>query len=369
MKSTDALIIGGGIIGTSAAFFLAKQGVDVTLIERGEIGREASGATAGSMALQNKELEVIGLSEESLKTWAELQKELNEDLEFRQYGGLRVAENPDQLERLRREVREQRKVGLELEMLSPGELKSFAPYLGSSVVGASFCEKDARGNPLVSSVALAKAARVRGAKVHVNESVAGIKVSNPGRFLVYTSKGLYRSSCIVNCAGVWAKDIFQMIGLDVAITLSPQQMIVTEQAPDLFSPIISHIEGNLTLKQVDSGNILIGGGWQAIGDVRTRKKSVRYESLEGNSQCACRVIPALRNLNVIRCWAGLEGRSPDLLPLLGNLKRQPGFYSACCAKGGFTMGPILGKLISELIVKGRTSFPITRFDINRLMDN
>ncbi len=369
MERTEVLVIGGGIIGISAAFFLSKQGIEVTLIERGEIGREASGATAGSMALQNKELEVLCLAEESLRTWAELQTELNEDLGFRQHGGLRVAESREQLQRLRSEVGEQRKMGLELEMLSPADLKSFAPYLGSSVVGASFCEKDARGDPLVASVALAKAAKARGAKIHVNEKVAGIKVSGPDRFLVRTSKGEYKSRCVLNCAGVWSKDIFQMIGLDVPIRLAPLQAIITEQVPDLFSLMITHIEGKLTLKQLDSGNIFIGGGWRAIGDVRTGTKKVCSESLRGNSQYACRVIPALKGLNVIRCWAGLEGRSPDLFPLLGNLKHIPGFYSACCVKGGFTMGPILGKLVSELIVKGRTSFPIAGFDINRVVEN
>jgi glycine/D-amino acid oxidase-like deaminating enzyme len=368
LEKTDVVVIGGGIIGTSAAFFLSSEGVDVTLIERFEIGLEASGSNAGSMALQNKELDVIPLVQESLRTWAELQTELQVDLEFRQNGGFRVAEDNQQLQVLRRSVGVQKKLGLEVTLLSSQELKSCAPYLGPSVVAASYCDKDARGNPLLSSIALARAAEARGARICANEEVKSIEVNSRGRFSVETSRGGYRSTCIVNSAGVWAKDIFRMVGLDYPITMDPQQVMVTEQVPSIFSHIITHVEGNLTLKQMDSGNVLIGGGWKGIGDMDNNIKRVRYESLIGNLRYACRVIPSLNDLNLIRCWAGLEGRSPDLLPVFGNLNHLPGFYSACCTKGGFTLGPILGKLISELIVKGKTSFPIKAFDANRFTD-
>lgn len=184
-----------------------------------------------------------------------------------------------------------------------------------------------------------------------------------------TTQYEYECNRVVNCAGVWSQNIYQMIGLNIPISLSPMQCIITEQVPVLFSHVITHIEGSLTMKQRDSGNIHIGGGWKALGDFQTRTKRVLFESLQGNSEFACRVIPALKGINMIRCWAGLEGRSPDLLPLLGNFKQIPGFYSATCARGGFSLGPILGKLVTELIVKEETSFPTAQFDINRVVNN
>lgn len=369
VEKTDILVIGGGIIGTSVAYFLSKSSVDVTLVERSEIGREASAATAGSMALQNKELGAIALAQEALRVWAELQEELGEDLEFRQHGGLRVAESSEQLEALRESIREQRRGGLqaEVEILSARELNSFAPYLGPSVLAASFCEKDSRGNPLVASTAVAKAAQAQGAKICVCTEVRGIEVLGGHRFLVRTSRGVYRSSCIVNCAGVWAGKIFKMVGLDMPITVAPMQCMTTEEVPPMFPHIITHVDGRLTLKQMDNGNVVIGGGWEAIGDIEQNIKRVRYKSLEGNIKHASRVVPALNNVNIIRCWAGLEGRSPDLLPLLGNLRHLPGFYSATCTRSGFTMGPVLGKLISELITTGKTFFPVEGFDVNRFI--
>ncbi len=352
-------------MGASAAFFLSKRNVEVMLFDKSGIGREASGSNAGTMAIQNKKIRLVPYVRESHRIWASYQEEMGDEIEFRQPGGLRIAEDSDQLETLRESIRQQKRLGIELELFSAGELRNFAPYLGPLVVAASYCREDARSNPLTAAMAIARAAQSRGAEIHENEPVQQIKVEGKNRFLVQTSKGQYNTSNILNTAGVWSKDILKLVGIDFPITLDPMQVMVTEQAPPIFSHVITHAKGNLTLKQMDSGNIVIGGGWKSTGDARTNIKRVKYESMKGNIQYACRAVPALRNLNLIRCWAGLEGRTPDLLPLLGELKNVPGFFSACCIKGGQTLGPLMGRMIAELIVDRKTSLDLEGFDINR----
>jgi sarcosine oxidase subunit beta len=365
VERTDVIIIGGGIMGTSAAFFLSKRNIEIILFDKSGIGREASGSNAGTMAIQNKKMKLVPYVRESHKIWASYQEELGDEIEFRQPGGLRIAEDSKQLETLRETVEQQKKLGIELELFSNEELKNFAPYIGPSVVAASYCKEDARSNPLTASMALARAAQSLEVQIHENEPVQQIKVKGKNRFLVQTSKGHYLSSCILNTAGVWSKNIFKMVGMDFPITLDPMQVMVTEQTPPIFSHVITHAKGNLTLKQVDSGNVVIGGGWESTGDIEKDVKKVRYESMKGNIQYACRAIPALKKLNLIRSWAGLEGRTPDFLPLLGQLKNIPGFYSACCIKGGQTLGPLLGRTIAEMIADGKTSLPLEGFDVNR----
>ena len=367
MKKPDVLIIGGGIIGICASYYLSKQDVGVTLIEKGEIGRQASGATPGTLAIQNKEIKAIPLAREGIRTWAELQVELEEDLEFHQEGGLRVAEDSQQFDLLSQAVNTQKKAGLELELLSRRELRDIAPYLGRGVVRASFCQEDSRINSLLCSTALTRAAQRNGVNIHLHEMVTSIKIIQKDKYSIQTTKGQYQTSCLLNCTGVWSKNVFRMIDLDFPITLSPQQAMVTEQTPPLFPHVISHITGKLTLKQVDSGNILIGGGWEGFGDLDRNIQNISYESMKGNIHYACRIIPALKTLNLIRCWIGSEGRTPDRLPLLGNFKHLPGFYTACCAKGGFTLGPALAKIITELIMMGKSSYPISEFDVNRFV--
>ncbi len=365
MDRTDVIIIGGGIIGASAAFFLSKGDMDVTLFDKSGIGREASGANAGTMAIQNKKLKLVPFVQESHRIWAAFQEELGDEIEFRQPGGLRVAENAQQSEVLRESVEEQKKLGIKLELLAPEELKDFAPYLGPSVVQASFCRMDARSNPLTATRAIARAAQSRGVKIYENDPVRSIVVEKKNRFLVRTAKRHVKTSCILNSAGVWSNEIFKMLGLDFPITLDPMQVMVTERAPNIFPHVVTHAKGNMTLKQMDSGNVVIGGGWKGVGDAEKNIKKVKYDSMKGNIQYACRVVPALKKLNLIRCWTGLEGRSPDFLPLLGQLIKFPGFYSACCTKGGQTLGPLLGRTIAEIIADGRTSFPMDGYDINR----
>jgi sarcosine oxidase subunit beta len=367
LEKTDVLIIGGGIVGTSAAFFLSKQGVDIILVERSLIGREASGSNAGTLSVQTKKAELIHLAREGTRIWSELQEELEEDLEFRQHGGLRVAEDSQQLQVLLQIVKEQKKLGIDVELLSSKELETVAPYISSSVVAASFCKEDGRSNPLASPGALARAAQSQGARIHEYEAVKSIKIISKDCFLVKSTKGEYQSSCILNSAGVWSRDIFRMIGLDFPITLDPQQVMVTEQVPKIFPHLITHVKGNLTLKQMDSSNVVIGGGWKGIGNAEKRIKKVSYYNMQANIQYACRVIPGLKELNLIRCWTGLEGRTPDFLPIIGNLTLLPGFYSASCCKGGYHLGPLWGRVLTELILSGKTSIPIAEFDVNRFV--
>jgi glycine/D-amino acid oxidase-like deaminating enzyme len=367
VKRADVVIVGGGIIGASAAYFLSKRDLDIKLFDKSGIGREASGSNAGTMAIQNKKIELVPFVRESHRIWNAFQKELGDEIEFRQPGGLRVAEDSEQSEVLHESVKEQKKLGIELELLNPEDLKSFAPYIGPSVVMASFCREDARSNPLTATRAIARAAEARGVEVHEWDPVKSIVVEKENRFLIQTANREIQTSCVLNSAGVWSKQIFKMIGIDLAITLDPMQVMVTERAADIFPHVVTHAKGNMTLKQMDSGNVVIGGGWKSLGDVEKHIKKVKYESMEGNIQYACRVVPALEKLHLIRCWSGLEGRSPDFLPLLGQLTKFPGFYSASCTKGGQTLGPLLGRTIAEIIADGKTTFPMDGCDVNRFI--
>jgi len=367
LEKADVLVIGGGVIGCSTAFFLSLKKVDVVLIERQDIGREASGASAGTLSIQNKELDLIPLAREGVRIWSSFQDSLPLNIEFHQSGGLRVAEDEDQFALLCRSVEQQKKVGLDLEIMTHRDLATFAPYVTLAISGASFCKEDARCNPLLATVALSQAALAFGARIQTNEPVTRIKVVNRASFIVETTKEQYAVSCIVNCAGVWSKHVFKMIGLDIPIRLSPQQMMVTEPVTKIIEHVITHIKGKITLKQVNNGNILIGGGWEGYGNLEQNRKCLCYDSLLGNAQIACRIVPAMKGLNLIRCWIGFEGRTPDLLPLLGNLNHLPQFYVACCAKGGFTIGPLMAKVIADLIVEGKTVYPISKFKPDRLI--
>lgn len=361
-------MIGGGIIGVSAAFFLSRRGFDVILAEKSAVGREASGSTAGTMSFQNKKIEVVPLVQEALRVWAGLQEELGDAIEFRQPGGFRVAESDEQVQKLLASVKDQQALGINIEVMTGEELKNAASYFGPAVKAASFCRDDARSNPLTASVTIARGAENKGLKLLEYTEVTGIQVLAENRFRVQAGNGNIECARILNCAGVWGRKILAMAGIRIPITLDPMQVMVTERTARIFPHIITHVSGNMTLKHVDSGNVVIGGGWTGVGDENRGIKQVNYESMQGNLAYAARVIPALEPLHIIRCWTGLEGRTPDLLPLMGELARIPGFFSACCAKGGWTLGPLLGRTAAEVIEGDTPTIDISGYDVNRHVD-
>src|SRR4030043_2257642 len=135
----------------------------------------------------------------------------------------------------------------------------------------------------------------------------------------------------------------------------------------MFDRIITHVNGNLTLKQVDSGNVVIGGGLRGEGDEKRGIKRPLYQSMEESIKSACRAIPGLQFLNLIRCWVGLEGRTPDKMPLFGALDSSPGFLSASCVKGGQTLGPVFAKVVSEMALGKKSPLPIEEFHPRRVL--
>jgi glycine/D-amino acid oxidase-like deaminating enzyme len=131
--------------------------------------------------------------------------------------------------------------------------------------------------------------------------------------------------------------------------------------------MVTHIRGILTLKQLPNGSCIIGGGWQGIGDLESGRKDFDYESLLHNIRLGALIVPALKDLHIVRNWAGFEGVTPDSLPYFGQLPGLPNAYISACARGGWSIGPVLGKLMDELVRTGKTSFPILEFDPKRVM--
>ena len=170
---------------------------------------------------------------------------------------------------------------------------------------------------------------------------------------------------LVIAAGAWSGRVASLLGFHLPVALDVNMVSVTEPAPFVIGKIVTHARGILTLKQVSNGTCLIGGGWQGTGTIDNLRKELELDQLTHNLILANRVIPGLGPLHILRSWAGYEGLSPDSLPYIG---RVPGFenvYISACARGGWTLGPLFGQLLSEVIVSGRPSMPIDSFNPGR----
>jgi glycine/D-amino acid oxidase-like deaminating enzyme len=359
----DVTIIGGGIFGQFAALTLAGTGRSVLLLDRSSLWSEASSVNAGSLGVQNKISQLVPYARWAWHLWAEMSDRLGADVGVHRTGGYKVAMTDEEAARLDVSAREQRAVGLNVEVLDRAELRSRSPWLSPNVVAANFSAADGYADPTLLGPALRAA--IERASVTIIEGVEISAIKAETDILVETDRGAFRSKCLAITAGAWSGQVAAMLDLHLPVALDVNMVSVTESASPIISHMTTHSRGILTVKQVTNGSCLIGGGWQGVGTLSDRRKDVDYDQLTHNLRLAAQVVPALSELNVVRSWAGYEGVTPDSLPYLGRLRDDAEIYCAACARGGFTLGPLLGQLLGELIATGTTCRPIEIFHPRR----
>lgn len=361
--STDVVIIGGGLAGTALAYYLAGRGVEVVLLERGELNREASGTNAGSFHFQIAIHQLtafdaesaaarlrseVRLLAEAAAVWETLERELDGPLDVHITGGLMVAETEEQLRLLHDKHAIEQAAGLETHVLQGAELRAFAPYLADDLLGATYCPREGHANPLLAAPLFAKRAIERGALVHTHAPVTAVELGNraAARFRLSTPAGPIEAQRVVNAAGAWANEVAALSGLDFPMWAEGLHVNVTEPRPRLLVPMVQHIGRRLTLKQSANSTFIIGGGWPARSEPPPRRYSTRWDSAAGNAAVAVRVVPALADVRVVRTWSGVIAFTDDLTPLVGETARLPGYY-ACVASTGFTLSPLMAALLAE----------------------
>jgi glycine/D-amino acid oxidase-like deaminating enzyme len=328
---------------------------------------QASGANAGTLAVQNKKLEVVPLVSRSIDLWETLSERLEMDVEYEQRGGFRVAHTDDDGEALERAVRDQRAQGVSVEMVYPPRLFEEAPYLNRNIKAASFCPRDGMANPLTTTRAFLTAARRRGARLWQHAAVTGIEVHGDRDFTVHCERGAVRCPSVIIAAGTWIDKLARMVGVNLPITTVVMQVSITTPGPPLFRHIVTHVRGNLTLKQQKTtGKIILGGGWPGEGDPESGVKRVKRDSLMGHLRWITETIPDIAQRDLLRSWVGFEGRTPDKLLLSGKLGPD-GLYVLGCSAGGFTLAPIAGQIAADCVLGGSTQVADRRFHVERFI--
>ena len=376
MTETNVLVIGAGIIGISTALFLARKGIEVVIVDRDVANGQASGGNAGSLHLQLLSFDfpdqpepepspaacTLSLQKMGILEWQDLQRGSCADFELDITGGIMVAENPGELELLRKKAAFERSCGIDVDILKANDLKRISPFVASNIVGAAYCAGEGKINPMLATPALLNAALHAGAQIKTGTEVIDID-SRKNQYLVATNNGSISCRKIVNAAGGWTANIASMIGVTLPVKTAPQLMIVTEPVEPMMSHLISAAKRHLTMKQVPNGNLIIGGGWSAgYNSERGRAVTLR-ESIEGNLWAAQQVMPVVGLLQMIRSWAAV-GVMIDGAPIIGELPGKPGFFNAVGANG-YTMGPIMGRIIAELINTGQQIADIRPFSVER----
>jgi glycine/D-amino acid oxidase-like deaminating enzyme len=377
--ASQVTIIGAGIAGVSTALFLARNGMDVTVLDAGTPNGQASGGNAGSIHVQLASFDfgrkaqagggpaahALPLQLAATRMWEALAAELATEMEFVLTGGLMVAETQEQLRFLERKTQLERAYGIEVHVVGQAEARRLVPGISADVLGGAWCPDEGKINPMLATPALIAAAQRAGARFLAGEAVRAIERSG-GDWLVTTARGTIRAPYVVNAAGPWARSVGRLVGLELPVEGVPFQMIATEPAAAMVDVLLSHADRHLTLKQVANGNIVIGGGWPAGQSRPYRHPRALRDSREGNLWVAQKVLPALRGLRMLRSW-GAMNVNIDGAPILGEAPGLPGFFNAVAATG-YTMGPRIGQITADLICKGSADIDLQPFSVQRFRD-
>jgi glycine/D-amino acid oxidase-like deaminating enzyme len=388
VQRADAVIIGGGLAGCATATYLARGGASVVLLERKRLNAGASGQNAGSLHFQlehrliehadalGEQLDFyVALARRAIDDWRGLPEELGEDIELAMHGGLMVAETSEQVAKLEKKAAIEARQGLDVQLLDGDAARRLAPYLGRTIQAALLCPDEGHCNPRRLTGAYARAAVAAGAQLHSDTTVTALQrsgghwqVSATGPDGAHTRT--WQAQQVINTAGAWAAAIGRLANIHLPVFPVALTMSVTEKLPPVLHHLIQHIGRKLSMKQVEDGNLLIGGGWSARLAQRggawspDLAASVDMQALRGNLATAAEVVPAVAPLSLLRTWTGTTGITPDQLPIIGEVGAAPGFYVAT-GGSGFTYGPTYARLLAEKILTGDSSLPLAPYSPDR----
>jgi len=386
-KASEVVVIGGGFLGASTAYHLAKQGVEVTVVDRSEISRQASGSNWGYVWVQTQPAgHSLDLALASATMYETLSDELGYDIEYEKCGGMMVLEEEGDLDAADKVIAQQSDAGVDVRLVDREELRQMEPKLSRDLVGAVYSPMDAKINPLFVNLGLVEGVKKHGGTVLSRTRARAIEMKNGEIQSVVTDRGRIKTRKVVNAAGVWARKIGSMVGIDIPIVCHQGEVMVTEPLP----PVISHliysgsyvrnlgmvIMGDPSLVyQTDDPMYRFGFNQHARGDLTIGNgigiraysgfdKRSSYEIMKECAEWAIRVLPPVKNAHIVRSWAAV---------LPGSVARAGGgviidevnfgksaMFLVIETGFGVLRCPIDGKLAAELITAGRenTSLPI-----------
>ena len=349
----SVVIIGGGLMGLSAAWHLRRQdpGARVVVLERAKVGAAASGASAAGVRVMGRDPAERALALVSLGRWSELDRELEGTTAYRRGGGLRVALDDPAWRQAPAWVAEQRADGVPVEVMDAADVRRLAPDVAASCRGGVFCAMDGQAEAGPTVTAFASMVRRTGARLEERVAAERVIVER-GRVVAVARSDGRREPCdvVIVAAGTWSAGLLAEHGVRLPLATRALQMLLTEPGPGALAPVLSAFERKLSFKQLASGAYLIGGGWPAeIPDEAGNRWQVLDESVRASLAVAGEVYPPAAGVKVARGWAGLEAFTPDDLPVLGRVPELEGVLIAAGFSGhGFALSPAVGDILARL---------------------
>lgn len=348
----ETLIIGGGVIGSSLAYHLARAGQQVVVVERGGIAEApaASWASAGGVRRQGRDPAEAALASAAIARWPTLEAELDADVHYRQGGQLLLAETEDEVDQLVSFVVAQRAMGFtDVRLVQGAELRELAPGLAPAVLAGSYSPADGQADPALTTRAFAAAAQRLGATYWLHTACLGLLREGDRVVGAKTSRGEVRAGQTVLVAGAWSDTLAASVGLTLPIRTGVYQMLRSTPATSgLLRPVVGALGRQLSLKQLPDGSFLLGGGWPGDATADRAGFTMREASVAGGWAAASAILPAVGAQQIAASWCGLEAEAFDEVPLIGPAVGVEGLVLAVGFSGhGFAIAPAVGDALAE----------------------
>ncbi len=360
----DVAIVGGGIMGSTTGLHLARNGMRVIVIDRRGLCMEASGVNAGTLSIQIKRAALVPYALRGRELWANTRDWLGGEVGYRILGGLTLAFTEAEVEMLHERMSARREAGAPIEIVDAARAREIEPGISNRAVAASYCHLDGYANSYMIGRTYRAALLDAGIDLREWQPMETIARENGG-FTVSIADEAIRSKRLILAGGVWLNDALRHLGLEFPVNCRINQIAVTERTRPLLRSVLGVATGLLTLKQSANGSVLIGGGWQGIGDPERGGVEIIPENLIGNLRLAHYAVPGLAETRVVRTWLGLEANVPDFMPLVGALPGIDDAFVIGCVRGGFTIGPFMGQLLAQRILGNEPEMPL--FDPGRVL--
>lgn len=365
--TSDVLIVGGGLQGLSSAMHLSRRGLTVRLLEAEYCGRHASGVNAGGVRTLGRHLAEIPLALAARdRIWHRLEEYIGHDGGFVPSGQLQVAENEADVAACKQRIAFLESHGhVHEKWIGREEVLELVPSISPHVVGGIWVRGDGYAYPYHVVTAFRQTAQAAGAQIHERCPVRRVWREN-GVWQVQTDGGRFQAPKLVNTAGAWAGELARQAGDDTPMKPDGLMLMVTQRVAPFVKPVLGATGRALSFKQFANGTVVIGGGLRCSANAAKRHAPVDLSTMKSSALTVTDLFPHLRNMQVMRAWAGVEGFLPDDIPVIGPGVANPDIFHAFgFSAHGFELSPIIGEIMADLVEHGKTSLPIHPFRVDR----
>ena len=344
------IIIGAGIQGSAAAFFLSKRGVPVIVIEKDHVARHASGVNAGGVRRLGRALVEVPLSVAAMDWWNQIDDLLDIKNGFHRQFYVKVALDEAGAHIATDRLSQMQNAGFHHEVwMDRKDLQRRLPAVTDAALGGVLVEGDGWAIPWQITRAFHQKAVAQGAVFRMPETVINIdRVAN--HWQITTDSGVMETDIVVNCAGAWGQQIAALVGDDLPLEAHAPMLVITERKPIFLDAVIGVMGETLSFKQLDNGAMVIGGGVRGTAIPSENETILPPHGLCTFIRTALKVFPHLGNTSILRAWGGIEGYTPDNLPFIGHGKQAGIIHGFGFSAHGFQLGPAVGEALADLVM-------------------